>query len=73
MIARHGSGRIFRTIERASAGRKPEKPNLYQLHGYLKVVRSDPTDEAADKLVLTELEYHDRTDDPYNIANSALL
>jgi hypothetical protein len=71
--ARHGSPRIFRTIERASASRRPEKLNLYQLHGYLKVKQSDPTDEAADKLVLTEPEYHDRTDDPYNFANSSLL
>src|SRR5262245_55584557 len=35
--------------------------------------KGDPKDEAADRLILTETEYHDRTDDAYSFANSALL
>jgi hypothetical protein len=71
--ALHGSPRILRTIERASAGRRPDKVNLYHLHGYLMPQKGLPGDETADKLILTETEYHDRTDDAYSFANSALL
>lgn len=77
---RHGSPRILRTIERASrpnyrkvVQKEQGKIPLFHLHGYLQISASGPDSEAAESLVLSEDEYHRRTDDPYNFATTSLL
>ncbi|HET6881584.1 MAG TPA: SIR2 family protein [Pirellulales bacterium] len=54
-------GRVFRTIERASAEPAPDRINLYQVHGYL-VFNSDQFNDATTettRLTITEHEYYD--------------
>lgn len=68
----HGSPRMLRTIERASKNSDFEKISLYHLHGYLHVTSDRPDEEAADRLVLTEHDYLERTDNPYSWANVVL-
>jgi hypothetical protein len=68
----HGSPRILRTVERASAETEAGKVPLYHLHGYLRPERTKASREAADRLVLTEAEYLARNDDPYSWANAVL-
>jgi hypothetical protein len=70
----HGSPRMLRTVERASAEAHVDKIPLYQLHGYLLPPSgaSKIRGEAADGLVLTEAEYVARTDGPYAWANVTL-
>lgn len=71
--ARHGTPRMFRTIERSSTRGAPEKIPLYQLHGYLQPMRTDARQEAGDAIVLCEEEYHDRTDDAYSFQTTSIL
>lgn len=69
----HGSPRMLRTVERASAETAAGKIPLYQLHGYLLPPQAQlPSGEAADGLVLGEAEYLARTDGPYTWANVTL-
>lgn len=59
-MARFG-GRVFRTIERASAESQPRRINIYQVHGYLAFNRdqfNDLTTETS-RLTITEHEYYD--------------
>lgn len=69
--ARHGTPRLFRTIERSSKRRKPGKIPLYHLHGYLRPYATHG--ETKDSLILGEQDYHERTDDPYSFATSTTL
>jgi hypothetical protein len=65
----HGSPRMLRTIERANKKREAGKTSLYHLHGYLiPHANAEPRMEAADRLVLTEIEYTERNDNPNNWA-----
>jgi hypothetical protein len=65
----NGSPKSLRTIERASKSIKnKEKVPLYHLHGYIRPYKTSSSHEAADVLVLTEREYVERNDDPYNWA-----
>jgi len=70
--ARHGR-RVFRTVERSSKKSRGRKMPLYQLHGYMQPLEVGPAHEATDRLVLTESEYHKRTDEQFNFAMTSTL
>jgi len=65
--------RVLRTVERASKGLPPHKIPLYHLHGYLQPRRMPKKHEASDCLVLTETEYHRRTDERFGVAMTSQL
>lgn len=68
--ARHGSPRIFRTVERPTKGVWAGKIPLYHVHGLLHSRRAHVRDEAADQIILCEDEYHRRTDDAHHFASA---
>jgi hypothetical protein len=70
--ALHGR-RVFRTVERSSKKARGRKIPLYHLHGYLQPLDVGPEHEATDRLVLTEHEYHKRTDEAFNFAMTSTL
>lgn len=70
--ARHITPRVFRTIERASTPRHFGKLPLYHLHGLLKA-NPNRASEAADSLVLSEAEYHQRMDHVSGFATTTML
>jgi hypothetical protein len=67
--------RLLRTIERPSASRRPEKINIYHMHGFLRFDEkwSDPSKGASDKLTLTEHEYFDFFNAPTSLFNYTFL
>jgi hypothetical protein len=67
--------RLLRTIERASAGAKRRRINLYHMHGYLRfdAKKGDPRKEAPDAVVLTEQDYFDFFNNPTSMFNYTFL
>jgi hypothetical protein len=67
--------RLLRTIERPSASRRPEKINVYHMHGFLRFdsKAGDTTKEAPDAAVLTEQDYFDFFNEPTSLFNYTFL
>jgi hypothetical protein len=66
--------RLLRTVERASAGRRPEKINVYHIHGFLRFDQKiDSEHESSDKIVLGEDEYYELFNNPSGIFNYTFL
>ena len=71
--ARYGE-RLFRTIERPSASRRPEKINLYHMHGYLQFGPSAGDQSRENNaVVLTEQDYFDFFNAPTGLFNYTFL
>jgi hypothetical protein len=77
MYLRYRYGRhLFRTVERPSAGRIPERTSIYHMHGFLVFHRDgirDLEEEAPDVRVFTEQEYFDFFNAPSALFNYTFL
>ncbi len=67
--------RLLRTIERPSASRRPDKINIYHMHGFLRFDKKagDPSKEAPDSAILTEQDYFDFFNEPTSLFNYTFL
>ena len=67
--------RLLRTIERPSASRRPDKINIYHMHGLLRFDRKarDRSKEAPDSVVLTEQDYFDFFNESTSLFNYTFL
>lgn len=72
--ARYGRS-LLRTTERASAGKKRRRINLYHMHGHLRFDRKagNLSKEAPDAVVLTEQDFFDFFNNPTSMFNYTFL
>ena len=67
--------RLVRTVERPSASSRPDKINVYHMHGYLRFDHKagDRSKEAPDAAILTEQDYFDFFNQPTSLFNYTFL
>jgi hypothetical protein len=73
---RYQDTRLLGTVERPSAGLKPDRIPVYHMHGYLKFAKehfANPEEEAPDLRVLSEQEYFNFFDRPNRLFNYTFL